>query len=485
LRRDWLLLVTRLADPDPWRDRVRNAPLYWDLENLKELTRTAPVEGQSVQLLVALGERLHTADPKSALTFLRRVQQAYPDDFFANFWAGYAEEPIMAVGYNRVAQAIRPNTIVANRNLADSLLGLGRTEEALPYFRRILVIDPKDVQCRTALAESSVKVAISHGERARALQQQRQWAEAIVHYRAALDLVPDWASAHYDLAMALNSPSHRDEAVEELRKTLALDPHYPAARANLGLILIDHGKLDQAVVELRQAVKLNPPDPRAQAGLRRALARLGRFEELHAAWREELKSAPPDHDARFGYAELCLFLRDEQEYRRERRELLARFSSVSDPIVAERIGRSCLLLPPSDDELRQAVALTDRAVAAGRSGRDKAYPYFLFAQGLARYRVGRFDDAIKLMNGEAKRVMGPSPQLILAMAQFRSGQTGEAQKTLTAAIQSYDWSESKATSHEAWITHILRREAESLIGLDRPTEATAAGSSISRLFAEL
>ena len=88
---------------------------------------------------------------------------------------------------------------------------------------------------------------------------------------------------------------------------------------------------------------------------------------MRAAWKQDLAADPPKHEDWLGYAELCLFLGDEQEYRRARRDLLAQFGAATDPEIAERTGRACLLLPPSEDELRQAVALAERAVAAGRA----------------------------------------------------------------------------------------------------------------------
>ena len=96
-------------------------------------------------------------------------------------------------------------------------------------------------------------------------------------------------------------------------------------------------------------------------------------------------------------------------------------------------------------------------------GHEGAYPYLRFTEGLARYRQGRFDDAIGLMNGQAASIMGPSPRLVMAMAQFRKGQEDQARKTLTAAVLSYDWSAANADNDESWIAHVLRGEAESLI----------------------
>ena len=68
---------------------------------------------------------------------------------------------------------------------------------------------------------------------------------------------------------------------------------------------------------------------------------------------------------------------------------LDRFGATTSAFTAEPVGRACLLLPGTEDELRKAVALTDRAVAAKESIPAWIYRYFLFAQGLAEYRQGR------------------------------------------------------------------------------------------------
>jgi serine/threonine-protein kinase len=67
------------------------------------------------------------------------------------------------------------------------------------------------------------------------------------------------------------------------------------------------------------------------------------------------------------------------------------------------------------------------------------------------------------MQGEASKVMGPAPRLILAMSQHQQGQKKQARKTLALAMIAYDWSAARADSRDIWISHILRREAEVLI----------------------
>ena len=87
------------------------------------------------------------------------------------------------------------------------------------------------------------------------------------------------------------------------------------------------------------------------------LIRQGRLDEARVAWQTALEGNPLDHNDWFGYAELCLFLGREDEYRRARRDLLARFSITTNPYFAERTGRACLLMPATGEELRQAAAL--------------------------------------------------------------------------------------------------------------------------------
>jgi serine/threonine-protein kinase len=160
-----------------------------------------------------------------------------------------------------------------------------------------------------------------------------------------------------------------------------------------------------------------------------------------------------------------LFLGKKDDYCRARSELTARFRDTTDPYVAERVSRACLLLPGSEDEVRQAAGLAERALAAADPKYDWARPYFHFAKGLADYRLGRFDEAIAVMSGDAKdtNYVGPSARLVLAMALYRKGSKDEARAALAAAVESYDWNPTKADRHDAWIPHILRREAETLI----------------------
>jgi serine/threonine-protein kinase len=418
-RRGWLLDVVRRVDPDPeaWRERLLDPAAWENPGALSELIRTAPVAGQPVSLLLALGERLRAVGGDAA-PFLKRVQTEHPTDFWANLILGNAMvqgAPLEAGGYYRAALASRPGAAVGYCVVGD------------------------------------------------ALRLQKLLDEAIGYYERALRFDATYARAYSNIGLALEAQGRTDEAIDYYEKSLQLDPEYAWAHNNLANALRVKGRLDAAYDHYQQVIQLDPQNPEIQKGIRRVLLEQGRLHELQVSWQKALDAGPPKPETWFGYAELCLFLGLHEEYRRARLALLDRFGATTAPNIAEPVGRACLLLPGTDDELRKAAALTDRAVAAKESTPAWIYRYHLFAKGLAEYRQGRLASAIAMMEGEASKVMGPAPRLILAMAQHDQGQKEQARQTLAKAVVAFDWSAAQADGRDVWIVHILRREAEALI----------------------
>jgi serine/threonine-protein kinase len=423
-RRGWLLEVARQTDGDPdgWRQRVLDPAVWEDPKALTELARTAPAASESVSLLLAVGEQLGVMgrDPSP---FLKRVQKEHPADFWANLILGNAllqREPQEAGGYYRAALASRPTAAVGYCAVGD------------------------------------------------ALRLQKLLDEAIDYYEKARRREPGYARAHSNLGLALQAQGRLGEAIGDYREALRLDPDYAWAHHNLANALREKGRLDEAHDHYRRALRLDPKNTEVLNGVRSVLMRQGRADELLAGWRKALQANPPEHDAWFGYAELCLFLGRQEEYHRARRALLDRFGSTTDPYIAERVGRACLLVPVTGDELRKGDALTARAVAARKSTPARVYPYFRFARALAEYRLGRWDSAIAIMQSDVSKVMGPAPRLVVAMAQHDQGQKKAARRTLARAVVAFDWSAAEADKRDTWIGHILRREAEAKILPDLP-----------------
>jgi serine/threonine-protein kinase len=418
-QRGWLLEVVRQSksDSSSWREQVL-VPAAWDhLPVLAELARTAPVGSEPMPLLLAFGERLMALHGDAA-PYLQKVQKEHPTDFWANLIVGNSMvqwAPQEAAGYYRAALASRPWAPVGCCAVAD------------------------------------------------ALRLQNRYEEAVEYYKKAIEHDGNYSRAYSDLGLILQTQGQFDEAIDCHQTSLQLDPDYVWAHYNLANALRARGRLNEAYEHFKEVIRVDPNNALVQNGIASVLLPQRRGREAQLGWQKALADNPPDFNAWAGYAELCLFLGQQEEYRRARKSLLDLFGATKVLHIAEPVGRACLLLPGTNDELAKATALIDRAFAAKESTPDWIYRYYLFAKGLAEYRHGRLASTVSLMEGEASKVMGPAPRLVLAMAQYDLGQKKQARNTLARAVVAFDWSAAEADSRDVWIVHILRREAEAKI----------------------
>src|SRR2546426_2569584 len=109
---------------------------------------------------------------------------------------------------------------------------------------------------------------------------QSKLAEAIEHYRQALDINPEHASAHYNLGNVPAKQGKLAEASEHHRQALRLKPDYADAHNNLGNALARQGKLAEAIDHYRQALKIKPDFAKAASNLGLALAQQGKLAEV-------------------------------------------------------------------------------------------------------------------------------------------------------------------------------------------------------------
>jgi len=301
---------------------------------------------------------------------------------------------------------------------------------------------------------------LSGAERTRWRKQAREWLQDdLAMWAAKLD---SDSPLERDLAKRMLTNSHTDSDLVGLREPHALDELSADERKDCRAMWHEVRAALRRTTKYRGTATLDPKRSESPGPSPMILMRLGRLNEAQLTWKSALEAEPLEHAAWYGYAELCLFLGEEDEYRRARRALLERFGTTTNSFVAERTGRACLLMPATEEELRQAVSVAERAVAKG-AGEQWAHPYFEFVRGLAEYRQGRFERAISAMRGDAGHVLGPSPKLVLAMALHQKGEADEARKTLAWAVLSHDWTANRVHDQDGCIAHSLRREAEAMI----------------------
>src|SRR4029077_15271456 len=98
----------------------------------------------------------------------------------------------------------------------------------------------------------------AHFNFATALTAAGRLDAAIVHYRQALRLNPDYALAHNNLGNVLLGRGNPDDAPEQFREALRLDPSNAEAHYNVGSMLRARGDFVSALVQFRQALQLKP-----------------------------------------------------------------------------------------------------------------------------------------------------------------------------------------------------------------------------------
>jgi tetratricopeptide (TPR) repeat protein len=133
---------------------------------------------------------------------------------------------------------------------------------------------------------------IYHFNRGLAYQTMGDRDQAIVNYRRASELKPDYGDALNNLGNLLLNAGTAGEAEDCFRRLLRLDPGNPAAHNNLGVVLLRQGAADQAMAAFREAVRLDPDYADAHNGLGTALLVLTRSAEARDRFAEALRLKP-------------------------------------------------------------------------------------------------------------------------------------------------------------------------------------------------
>ena len=300
-----LLAVARHLSPDPaWGDRLRRLGVWRDREALGKLVAEAPLDGLSPQLRDLVGSLLGGNKPL-AESWLRRAQAEYPADFWLNFRLGLVIEenrPVEAVGFSRVALAIRPGNSGVYIHLGIGLADQGKLDEAIACYRKAIEIDPTSaiaysnlgftllqqgkldeaISCGFKAIEIDPKFANGHNILGNSLSDQGKLDEAIACYRKAIELNPKFADPHSNLGRVFQNQGKLDEAVACYRKAIEIDPRHVNAHNGLGLCAKLQGKFDEAIAWFRKTIEINPKFVAALVNLSYVLANQGKFDEAIA-----------------------------------------------------------------------------------------------------------------------------------------------------------------------------------------------------------
>jgi len=98
-------------------------------------------------------------------------------------------------------------------------------------------------------------------------------------YRRAIELNPNYATAHQWLAEHLAATRRNDEALVEIRRALELDPFSVIMNRIYADILVDGRKYDEAIRQYQKAIDLDPNFPTTHYFLGRAYEAKGMYDD--------------------------------------------------------------------------------------------------------------------------------------------------------------------------------------------------------------
>lgn len=138
-------------------------------------------------------------------------------------------------------------------NHGAEMLRAGRSEEALPWLRQAVAIDPE-------LGDGWVNLGVG-------LRRSGDLDGAEAAYRHALEAAPDAGSAYQNLSVLLRLRGRGPEADELTVLSARAGSQTPFSYLALGDLSLSHGRLEEARRFYRRAMGMNRQDPEPYAAL--------------------------------------------------------------------------------------------------------------------------------------------------------------------------------------------------------------------------
>ena len=293
-------LIRAAADEHLWAENYEGD--LRDTLALQKKVASAITEQIRIELTPREQAALKTADP---------VNPAAYEDYLRGrfFWNKRTADSLKkAIDYFNQAIAKDPNYAQAYAGLADSYALAGDWQYSLLPSREAL---PKAKAAATQALALDDNLGEAHASLA-FLKDVFDWDSpaAESEFRRAIDLNPNYATAHHwyawhlamvgrnndaiaemrkavsldplsliinsDLAEQLLIAHSYQDSIEQSRKTIEMDPNFVIAHYALGQALVETHKYDEGIAELELAVKLSGGNPICTSHLGRAYAITGR-----------------------------------------------------------------------------------------------------------------------------------------------------------------------------------------------------------------
>lgn len=257
---------------------------------------------------------------QSAAICYRRAHLLDPESFRWLFYLGWVQavqgQYQDAVQTLSEALRMKPDFVTAQLKLADSLLAIGKWEEARDIYQAISTAHPERAEAQYGLG----RVSASRGD----------LKAAATAYLKSCELFPQYGAAHYALALTYRKLGEETESLQqfslyEQNRTTVPPSDDPLRRdvtkLNVGSVahirrgadLEQAGKIAEAVAEQKEALRVDPRAVQAHINLISLYGRLGQYDKAVEHYRAARDLDPNQADIYYNYGVLVLRQRKLQD----------------------------------------------------------------------------------------------------------------------------------------------------------------------------
>ena len=254
------------------------------------------------------------------------------------FWGRRGEHLTTAIEYFNRAIAVDSQYARAYAGLAATFgpMGIQGYIQAQAGRDSMRTAALRAVELDDSLAEGHAALGACHHV------YEWNWAAAEREYQRAVQLEPNFPTAHLWYGYLLETLGRFDEAIAERQRARDLDPLAPSAYTGLGNALLLRGRVDSAQAVYREGIRIDPEYWQAHEGLGVLLESAGQLEAARESFQRAVNFAGRTQRPKANLARVLALAKRTPEAAQLLKELRAQATQtrIHDPYVATALFAS-------------------------------------------------------------------------------------------------------------------------------------------------
>lgn len=171
-----------------------------------------------------------------------------------------------------------PNSTTVMQFQGAALHGLGKVDDAIEIYERLVDLDPNLFS-----AYNNLSVLFS---------ETGQLDQALDATLSAINIQPDSDIAYYNLGEIYNKLHNYDQALAAYQHSIKINPRFSAAHHALGNLYFHQGTFEKAIGNYNSAIDLDPTNVKSVFGLAVANKKTGNIQAAMHSFHKALSIAP-------------------------------------------------------------------------------------------------------------------------------------------------------------------------------------------------